>query len=173
MKEATSPFERLIVSAFKEEMMRSMAAHPEYIEEALQLCVKDNQPYSWRSAWLLWSCIEENDLRVQPHIKKLIAVVGDKESGHQRELIKVLAMMELDDDDEGKLFDICVKAWEKISNTPSVRFIAFQYILKIAKKYPELSKEIELFTQDHYLNSLSPGVKNSINKRIKKLSIGK
>ena len=60
--------------------------------------------------------------------------------------------------------------WEQINKTPSVRINALKFIIKIAKKHPDLAKEITFLTEDHYLESLSPGAKNSVTKLMKKLN---
>ena len=44
-----------------------------------------------------------------------------------------------------------------------------QFILKTVEKFPDLKPEIKLWTQDMYLESLSPGIKNSLLKQIHKL----
>ncbi len=78
--------------------------------------------------------------------------------------------MELNEEQESYLFNVCVTIWEKINKNPSVRFTALKFIIKTAKKYPDLSNEITFYTQNHYLDSLSPGVKRSVYKMIKELS---
>ena len=45
-------------------------------------------------------------------------------------------------------------------------FLYQAFIIKIALKYPDLIKEIEFLTQDHYLENLSPGIKNSAKRII-------
>lgn len=159
--------EKVLMSMFKTDMINYMAAHPEDFEEAIKLAVTDKQPYSWRAAWLLWSCMEENDRRVKRHIKRIIESIKGKEDGHQRELLKILMKMQLNDEQEGALFNTCLTLWEKINSRPSVRYTAFQFILQTAKKYPELSDEISFLTQNHYLESLSPGAKKSVSRMIK------
>ena len=150
-------------------MIAYMNSHPEVFDEAIELALSDKQPYSWRAAFTLWSVIKENDKRIQKHIKRIVNAVKTKRDGHQRELLKILLMIDLDEKYESKLFDICMSLWEQINNTPSVRSNAFKFILKIADKHPELKKEISFITQDHYINSLSPGAKHSIKKLIKEL----
>lgn len=139
-----------------------MNSHPDEYEEAVGLAVKDKQPFSWRAAWLLWSCMEENDPRIKGHLKTIIDCIEGKSDGHKRELIKILLMMELSEEQEGLVFDICMNAWEKVNSAPSVRHTAFKMILRIAKKYPELQNDIVFITQDHYLDSLSPGIRSSV-----------
>jgi len=89
--------------------------HPERFEDAVELTVSDKQPYSWRAAWLLWSVIEENDQRIEKHIKRIVKAATTKSDSHQRELLKILLMMELDEKYEGVLFDICMDAWEEVN----------------------------------------------------------
>ncbi len=153
---------------YKEQMILFLKTHPDQFVEALELAISDKQPYSWRSAWLLWSCIEENDIRVQKYIDAILKVMPEKKDGHLRELIKILSIMELDEDQEGLLFNICMNVWESINKGPSVRYNALVFILKIAKRHPELKGEIAFITQDQYLDTLSPGIKNSIIRMVRK-----
>lgn len=159
-----SALEKILTSCNKDEMISFMNAHPEFFDEAVELAVSDKQPYSWRAAWLLWSVIEENDKRIRKFIKRIVNAATTKSDSHQRELLKILLMMELDEKYEGVLFDICMNIWEQISKAPSVRVNALKLIVKIANKHPELKKEISFLAQDHYLESLSPGAKHSVKK---------
>lgn len=150
-------------------MISFMNNHPEHFEEAIELAVSDKQPYSWRAAYVLWSVIDENDNRVQKYIKKIVEAVKNKNDGHQRELIKILLIMDLGEKYEGVLFDLCLGIWEQIEKTPSVRINALKMIIKIANKHPELANEISFLTQDHYLESLSPGARHSAKKLLREL----
>ena len=113
--------------------------------------------------------IEENDKRIKKHIKKIVQAVKDKSDGHQRELLKILLMMDLDEKYEAGLFDLCSDIWEQIEKSPSVRINALKMIIKIAKKHPDLKQEISFLTQDHYLESLSPGARHSALKLVSKI----
>jgi hypothetical protein len=159
-----SPLEKTLTSCYKNEMISFMNAHPEYFEEAVELAVSDKQPYSWRAAWLLWSVIEENDKRIKKFIKRIVNAAKTKSDSHQRELLKILLMMELDEKYESVLFDLCMNIWVQISKAPAVRVNALKLIVKIANKHPELKKEISFLAQDHYLESLSPGARHSALK---------
>ena len=78
--------------------------------------------------------------------------------------MKTLQVMEISEDYEGKLFDICMTIWESTGKQPSVRSNAFNLMAGIVKNHPELAKELFYVTSPHYLDSLSPGVKRSITK---------
>lgn len=162
-----TPFEHILTNSYKADLIAYMNAHPEDFEEAVRLAVSDKRPYCWRAAWLLWSCMEENDPRIQQHIKTMIDTLAVKSDDHFREILKILLQMELNEEDEGRLFDVCVNVWEQINKQPSVRFSAFKMIVKIAQKHPDLYQEVVLLTQDQFMNSLSPGVRRSISRMMK------
>jgi hypothetical protein len=162
--------EKKLTSCYKDEIISFMKNHPEALEEAVELAVSDHQPYSWRAAFVLWSVIGENDKRIQKHLKKIVNAVKEKNDGHQRELLKILLMMELDESYEGVLFDICMNVWEQIDKSPSVRVNALKMIIKISNNHPELKQEISFLAQDHYLDTLSPGAKHSVKKLMSKIN---
>jgi len=160
-------FEHILVNSYKADLVSYIHAHPEDFEEAIKLAVADKQPYSWRAAWLLWSCMQENDKRIQVYFNEIISALTSKKDDHQRELLKILLKMELNEEYEGILFNICSGVWEKINKKPSVRLTALKIIVKIVKQHPDLSHEIIFLTQSQYMDSLSPAVKKSVSKMIK------
>jgi len=42
--------------------------------------------------------------------------------------------------------------------------MVFKFNIKTVKQHPELLNEISALMQDHYLELLSPGIKNSVNR---------
>ena len=162
-----SQLEYALMHSHKDELISFLNAHPEFFEEAIVLAIGDQQPYSWRAAWLLWSCIAKDDARVQKYIQKIIDSIGNKKEGHQRELIKILLEMNLNSEQEGYLYDLCVSLWKQLGKKPSVRFTAFRFISTTAHKHPDLQQEINLLTQDKYMNTLSTAAKKSIRKMVK------
>jgi len=162
--------QHLLTNYYKADMIAYMDAHPEDFNEAILLAVSDNQPYAWRAAWLLWSCMHENDNRIQAYIPDIVKALATKEDDHQRELIKILLQMDLGETYEGYLFDLCVTIWDKIHKRPSVRVTALKLILKIAKKHRDLAHEISFLTADPYLESLSPAARKSVAKMLKEIT---
>jgi hypothetical protein len=159
-----SQLKNILITSHKEGMIAFLKSCPEYFNEALDLAISDDQPFAWRSAFLISSCMKENDERVKNYVKPILACLKTKSDGHQRDLLRVLYKMKLSDRNEGTLFDVCIRLWEQIGKAPSVRMMAFKFIIKIVKQHPELLNEISALMQDHYLQSLSPGIKNSVNR---------
>lgn len=150
----------------KEELVSFLEKHPELLEQTIKLSLSDIQPQAWRAAWLIGNYMQKNDTQISPHINSILSVIRDKEDGHQRELLKILKQLKLNKNQEGKLFDICLTIWEEIHKSASVRGTAFEIILSIVEKYPELKSEIEHLTQPHYTATLSPGIKRSFYRLI-------
>ena len=165
--------EHILISSYKTEMISFLDTHPEYFEEAIKLAISDKPLYSWRAAWLLWSCMKENDQRIQRYTKDIINTIATKNDNHQRELFKILLKMELNEEYESFLFDVCITVWEQINKKPSVRHTALNFIIKMAKKHSNLLNEISFLLQDQYLESLSPAVKKSVSKMMKEVTTNK
>jgi hypothetical protein len=115
--------------------------------------------------------MKENDKRIQKYINKIVGTLETKDDGHQRELLKILSKMELKEEYESILFDHCMDIWEQINKAPSVRVNTLKFIIKIAKEHPGLAEEITFLTQNHYLESLSPGAKHSVSKLMKEINL--
>ncbi len=158
--------EYILTNSYKAEMISYLKSHPEDFTEAIELAIADKQPYSWRAAWLLWSCMDKNDQRIHKYLGSIIDSLPTKSDEQLRELFMILQRMELSDDYEGKIFEICVNTWEKIGKQPSVRYNAFKLMIKIMKKHPELYKDLTYLTESQYTDSLSDTVKKSILKMI-------
>ena len=151
-------------------MISYMNSNPQEFEEAINLALSDRQPYSWRAAWLLCSCLEKNDSRIINYVKEILNVILEKNDNIQREFLKILYFMDLEDEYEGILFNICITIWEMTYKQPSVRYNAFRIIVKSAKKHPELANEVKYLTQEQYLDSLSPGAQRSVIKMLNELN---
>lgn len=156
--------EYILTNSHKKDMISYLESHPEDFNEAIKLAILDKQPYSWRAAWLLWSCMEKNDKRIGNYLKKIIDSILTKKDNQQRELLMILLRMELNSNEEGQLFNICTKIWEKVDKNPSLRYNAFKLLVNISKKHPDLSKEIQSLTESKYMEMLSNSVKKSIFK---------
>lgn len=148
----------------KEELAKLLNADREKFEETLIIALQDIHPVSWRAAWMLYHAMEEQDRRLQPFLPQLIAALKGKGDGHQRELLRIIGLLDITEDYEGVLFDACMEIWEQVGKIPSVRIFAFRLIVRIARKYPELKNEISFLTQPHYTETLSPGIRNSVHK---------
>lgn len=140
-----------------------------HFHEAIDLAIMAQGEKGWRSAWLLYHRMHQNDQRLQPHLTALIRAVPGKRDGHQRELLKIIGKMKCDEAQEGELFDTCLRIWEDVKKQPSVRMVAFRTMAEIAWRHPELNAELLAFATPEYAGQLSPGIRMSFEKLCVKL----
>lgn len=161
----------LTKSRSKDEMVAYMDTHPESFEEGIKMILANKQPLAWRAAWLIGDRMLENDKRLRKYKRQMMEVLTVANEGMQREVIKILYNMELNDKEEGKMFEHSVSLWKNIKIRPAVRFYAFKMLLKLADKYKELVPEVKLLASKEYIESLSPGVGRSVAKLVKAMKI--
>ncbi|CAM4260799.1 hypothetical protein [Flavobacterium terrigena] len=170
-KTIETKLEHLLTNSHKAGMIAYMESHPSDFTEVIKLAIADKQPYSWRAAWVLWSCMDINDKQVRKYLKKIIDILPKRKDNQQRELLMILQRMELNNEFEGQLFDICTNIWVQINKTPSLRYNAFKLMVTISKKHPDLIREINSLTESNYTDTLSDSVKKAITKLMKNLTI--
>ncbi len=146
----------------KDFLIQLFQEQEEVYYSAIELAITNKQPFAWRATWILKHCTSKNDIRITPYINDFIKAIAHKKEGHQREILNILLKMDLNETQEGRLFDICMSLWETIAKAPSVRYLAYKHIHKICESHPDLKSEIDFITQPHYLESLSPGIKKGI-----------
>jgi hypothetical protein len=148
----------------KEQLLNFIKTTENGFQSVLEFSIYVKEENAWRAAWIICHAMKKNDSRVFPYIKDLIDAIPNKTDGHQRQLLIILEKMNISVDDEGYLFDHCLSIWEAINKIPSTRITAFKILAKIAKKHPDLLSELELWTSDYYTETLSAGIKNSLEK---------
>jgi len=159
--------EWILTNTYKADLIAWLSAHPEAFEEVIILSLTDKQPYAWRAAWLLWSCMEVNDKRIQPYLGRMIETLKSTNDDHRRELLIILLKMDLPEESEGLLFDECTEMWVKVGKKPSVRMNALKMMVKIAVRHPGLQQELLYLTQPQYIDSLSAAANKSITLLLK------
>lgn len=151
--------EHILSTLLKDDLMEYIETHPKSIEALLQLAILNKPPHSARAAWLLSKVANKNKRKIKVYVLQMIAVLRVVKDGQKRSLINVLRQLDLEETAEGMLYDVCVDIWIDLKKIPSARFTAFKFIVEIGTKYPELYHELILLTEDHYLESLSQGIK--------------
>ena len=147
-------------------MVAFMDSHPEMLPDLISLAVA-NEKLSPRAAWLLSNCILDRDARLDSRKREILRSLKEKTGGHQRDLVRVLSKLNLDDVEEGLFFEHCVQLWSDPGNLPSVRHVSMRALMQMSTKYPELYNEVDKLLSDKYLGTLSPGLRRSI-LRLKK-----
>ncbi|MDR2232292.1 MAG: hypothetical protein LBE56_04110 [Tannerella sp.] len=166
-----SELKTALATKYKSGLVSFLQANPGCFDELLQLALSDDMDYAFGAAWAITLIMEKNDSRLRDCVAKMIRILPHRKDGHRRALLMILRNMEIPEASEGELFDFCVSIWETTSLAPALRSCAFQNILRIAEKYPDLQHEIQFLTEEKYLETLTKGVRHSVRLMMKEYDI--
>ena len=145
-----------------------LSSNPDLVRAYIKYAISQKK-HAWRASWVLSHYSEENNLILQKHTSQFIESLKIIEvNGHIRENLKIIYNLELTEDQTGEVFDICLNLFEDNRKQPSVRMIAFNFLYRVAKDYPELHNEI-LIIFENIKEYLSPGIRNSMRVRLQKI----
>ncbi|HAO47664.1 MAG TPA: hypothetical protein DCQ97_12105 [Chitinophagaceae bacterium] len=74
-----------MTNSHKADLVEYVNKHPKDFIKMLRLAVSNKLPYSQKAAWLLWSCMKENDRRVKKYCSQIIKELPQKTTSRQRE----------------------------------------------------------------------------------------
>ena len=149
----------------KTSLLEKIHADPDHFDKLLNWSFLKEQPIGWRATWLLKQVVDKNDPRLGHQISQLIEQFPKFNESQKREWLRILIYQEFTDDDAGYLFDLCMLEWKNIHNHPALRSSAFQILMRIFKKFPELVTELTHLMTPEYLEPLSPAIRKGILKQ--------
>jgi hypothetical protein len=123
--------------------------------------------YAWRAAWVIHHFSNKHPQQIQKYADKYIEILPKIErDGHIREIISTLINLELTEEQESELFDICYEFIQSNKRQSSVRGISFRFMMRLAERYPELKEEIRIIFEN-IKDYISPGIRNGMEMRLK------
>ena len=155
----------------KEELIDRLEQDPQLLQEAIDLMFSNKEPYSWRSAWVLKDYFRNHKKLVNRYLNSILEVLPKAGDSLQRELLHIAELSSPDDEQEGRLFEVCLTNWESICKKGSVRHVSFTILVKIIRRYPELVNELKHALDPEYLDTLSPGIRKAVEKQIATLDL--
>ena len=153
----------------RNQLVHKLKEQPEATSQIIPIAFGIEQPEAWRATWVLKEIVKKDHSILTSHIDRLLQVIPNRPDGHQRELLQLLENADLNDDQEGQLFDLAIGIWSSISQGSATRYRAFERICEIITRYPELVNEINHLTTSEFLEPLSPGIRKGALKLIAKL----
>ena len=140
--------------------------------ELWELVKNGEPPVHRRAAWVMDACVEANPVLFEPYLVDAIDFLPrPNHNAIHRNLTKVLARMNIPEDLQGQLYDICLN-W-LISPQIHVAIKAHSMVIayNIAKGIPELEEELAFVLKDQ-MEFNSAGFKSRGMKILKKMNKG-
>lgn len=149
----------------KDSLLEKIKSNEANTAKLLTWSIQSDQPLGWRATWLLRQVIATKDDRITPLVGQIIDSYPGFNHSQKREWLKLLINQEFTEEEEGRLYDLCILEWKNIHHHPALRASALLLIFAILKKYPELTNELNHLMTADYLDELSPGIKKGIMKK--------
>ncbi len=109
----------------------------------IQLMDKGSPRLSQNAAWPICHITDANPKVFAKHQKKLLTLLRrtDLHAAVHRNVIRIFHFLKVDTKLEGELLDICFNFLHIKETSIGVQHLAMHILLKMTKKYPELSNE--------------------------------
>ena len=148
-------------------MLDEVKTNSEFIDAYVDYAIS-NEKYAWRAAWVLQHLSQSNPEKLQQHTNKFVSALNNIEiDGHIREMLKIILNLKLTEEQTSEVFDSCYQLLQNNKMQSSVRSTCFNFLLKVAKDYPELKDEIRIIFEN-IKDYLSPGIKRGMELRLQK-----
>lgn len=155
-----------LVNLSREEFLFHVRQNSEHLEDLIRFAIGEDSK-AWRAAWLLKHAHSKVDFELDSYVSKICKAIPERPSNQRRELLGLLCKVDLSTENEGYIFDAALSTWENIDGQPSSRIVALKLMLEIISTHPQLINDIQPLLESHYLENLSPGIRNSAEKLLK------
>jgi hypothetical protein len=161
------------VSKIKIERWRNNALKDKtYFEAAVRIGLTNQKPFCWRCSWIISKVTEKNPTLIEPFVDQIIRSLDNFKFDSQiGGFLKTLTYAKnIDEDYFGILTDYCIKIIYDAQRPSHNKYYAIQLLLRIANRYPELSREFALVIETNLPYFVKPYLKRYSKEAIRKLS---
>lgn len=149
-------------------IIKSLESSPGLLDSFVEYAISQKK-LAWRATWILSHYSKKNKKALEKYSDKFVDALNNiKVDGQLREALKIISNLELSEKQTSEVFDICLKLLKNNRRQSSVRMIAFNFLFKVAKDYPELYNEIFVIFES-IKEYLSAGIRKSMSYKLEKV----
>jgi hypothetical protein len=142
---------------------------PVLFKELISLVFTGKPPLPMRASWVISGVTDKYPELLKPYLKKIVDNIEKFDHpGTRRNLLRYIAMIQVPESLQGKLFDICYQLLKSRYEPPAVKVHSMQILYNIAKKEPDLKREIRLLIEE-LTNHESAAIKSRSRQLMSKL----
>lgn len=152
------------------QIVNEIIAKPILMNEFMEVFLGNSQHITQRAAWVLSYLAEKNSEIVIDHLPLLVEELSNPKH-HQavrRNILRAVQYMDIPSAVSGKLLDTCFFLLNKRDEQVAIKVFSMNLILRMAKKYPEISQELR-FGIEEQMDFQSAAFKNRGAKILKEL----
>lgn len=151
-------------------IIQGITENPENIMVLAEIAFYSNHPKSWRAAWMMDKIHDKAPELIIPLIPEMIQQIKTEQSeGKKRHFLKLISLNNISAEQQGLVFDYCLKAFTSAKEPLAVRVHAMQVLFNISETEPELKPEILTLIEHEMENHSSAGIVSRGRKLVQKL----
>jgi hypothetical protein len=151
-------------------LVNEIARKPEYYSLLMDIALYNSYQKSWRAAYLVDKINDEYPELLKPFLIKMIEQLKiEKSVSKRRHFLKLISMNILPQDQQGFIFDFCLKTFTSAKEPVAVRVHAMQILYNISESEPELKPEILAIIENEMEYHSSAGIISRGSKLANKL----
>lgn len=119
--------------------------------ESIEIFCSDDYKLAQRAGWAVSYCAELNPKLARPHLKKLLDHLerDDVHDAVRRNVARLLQYVEIPENLLGRAYSQCVDLVDDLNAPLAVRAFALNVATNIARKEPDLRRELRLVVKKH------------------------
>ncbi len=151
-------------------LILAITSHPEKILMLSEIAFNSNHPKSWRAAWIMDKIHEKAPELIIPLIPQMIRQIKtEQDEGKKRHFLKLISMGNISPEEQGFMFDYCLKIFLSGKEPLAVRVHAMQILFNISETEFALKPEVLAIIEHEMEYDSSPGIISRGKKLAKKL----
>lgn len=116
---------------------------PVLYRELLDVLETQETTPAMKASWVLANAARLDKAPAQKHGSRFLQLLFNARiGGVQRELMKVLEVVELSDEEEGRFVDLCFQLLRQPGLDVGIRYYGLRILRQKVKKYPDLKPEL-------------------------------
>jgi hypothetical protein len=152
------------------QLVNQILKEPSLMNEFMEVFLGDSHRITQRAAWVLSYLAEKEPQIVMDYLPVLVEELSNPKH-HQavrRNILRAVQYMDIPEDVSGELLDTCFILLNKKEEQVAVKVFSMNVILRMAKKYPEIGRELCLSIEEQ-IAFQSTAFKNRGRKILKEL----
>lgn len=147
--------------------------HPEDFEELIRIFTQEDYRLNQRSAWVIGMVGENKGEWLLPYFPVWIdCLKNPKHNAISRNIFRSLQSIEIPEEFESAIYDLCLKDLSKTQNPTAIKVFAMTVAFNISLKHKELKEELAL-TIEEQIDYSSVGFASRAGKILKAIAENK
>jgi len=135
--------------------------HPREIRKLMKLITDEKRSEYWRAAWIADKINARNSGLISPYLPLLYkALKSSQNNSKLRLLLKITSQHPISKQQQGFLFDICLRIFTTPVYPAAVRVHALQNLYEVSQMEPDLKHELILIIENEMELHSTAGIKS-------------